>query len=328
MTSNRSLRVGPVAVAVGLVLSVAGGCGSTPPTLPSPQIGLGYLNSIITTMQNNSVNRLKIDWAAFRAQVIATTPNAATVPEIYPAITVALGLLDDHHSSYRRADGAYLTNPRFPTDCAVTAVTVSGMPPDIGYVKVDAFGGADGATFAAQIQQRIREQDSDLIAGWIVDVRRNGGGNMWPMIAGIGPILGVGTAGAFVPPVGARTSWGYDDRGSISGTSVVQSVTAAYTLRRPSPRVVVLTDKGVASSGEAVVVAFRARPDTRSFGTETCGVPTSNFPYTQIDGATLILTTALMADRTSQTYASPIVPDEQITDPAALLARAIDWIRR
>ena len=110
-------------------------------------------------------------------------------------------------------------------------------------------------------------------------------------------------------------------------SAVAQSIPAAYALRQPSPRVAVLTDKGVASSGEAVVVAFRSRPDTRSFGTETCGVPTANFSFAQIDGATLLLTTALMADRASKTYASPIAPDETITDPTALLARAIEWIR-
>jgi carboxyl-terminal processing protease len=329
LRTSRQMALGLCLFVLGLMLGVASGCG-TPPTIPSPKTGVAYLNNLITTMQNNSVNRLKIDWVAFRAQVLGTTPDAPTVVDTYPAITVALGLLDDHHSSYRRADGAYLTNPRFPAGCAVPAINVSGLPADIGYVQVGAFGGSvggPGATFAAEIQQRIRERDSDLIEGWIVDLRGNGGGNMWPMIAGVGPILGVGTAGSFVPPVGSPSSWGYDDRGSFQGTSVIQSVSAPYTLRRPTPRVAVLTDKGVASSGEAVVVAFKARQDTRSFGTETCGVPTANFSFAQNDGGTLILTTSLMADRTSKTYLSPIVPDESITDPSMLLARAVEWIR-
>jgi carboxyl-terminal processing protease len=49
-------------------------------------------------------------------------------------------------------------------------------------------------------------------------------------------------------------------------------VKAPYKLVVPSPRVAVLTDTGVASSGEAI--AFRGRPNTRSFGTPTCGLST------------------------------------------------------
>ena len=71
-----------------------------------------------------------------------------------------------------------------------------------------------------------------------------------------------------------------------------------YRLRRESPRVAVLFDGATASSGEAVVVAFQRRADTRSFGTVTCGLSTANEAYTMSDGASLLLTVAVMADRT------------------------------
>lgn len=88
----------------------------------------------------------------------------------------------------------------------------------------------------------------------------------------------------------------------------------------------VLADCGVASSGEAVVLAFRARPNTRSFGTPTLGVSTSNTRYALSDGATLILTNALMADRTYAPYGQAIVPDEVISDPAQAVTRAVEWL--
>jgi hypothetical protein len=323
---TRTLR--GVAVAGVLAVSACGADGG--PGVPSgvgPNPAVVYLEAVLDTMQANSVNRLKIDWVSFRSQTYAAIPGAQTIQETYPAIRVALGLLNDRHSFFRQPGGSNILNPNAPTDCGVASSPVTGVPADIGYVYVGAFGGPGGAEFAAQIQQRIREQDSDQIAGWIVDVRRNGGGNMWPMIAGVGPILGAGTAGFFVPPFGSATRWGYGAQGSFSGSALAQPVSDAYALRRPNPRVAVLTDKGVASSGEAVVVAFRARPDTRSFGTETCGVPTSNFGFAMSDGATLLLTTALDADRTGQTYDAPIAPDEVITDPGGVVQRAIEWIR-
>ncbi len=55
-----------------------------------------------------------------------------------------------------------------------------------------------------------------------------------------------------------------------------------------------LTDNQTAAPG-SVAVAFRGRPDTRSFGVRTCGLSTSNRGFVMSDGATLILTTATLA---------------------------------
>jgi len=52
---------------------------------------------------------------------------------------------------------------------------------------------------------------ADLLAqkpdGWLVDLRGNGGGNMWPMLAGIGPVVGEGELGSFQAPGGSSSIW-------------------------------------------------------------------------------------------------------------------------
>ena len=106
-----------------------------------------------------------------------------------------------------------------------------------------------------------------------------------------------------------------------------QRVDAPYRLRRDRPRVAVLTDNGIASSGEATVIAFRRRPDTRSFGTPTCGLSTANRAFTMSDGASLNLTVSVMADRTRTKYGDSIPPDEIVTDPAQAVQRAIVWLQ-
>ncbi|GAA3815984.1 S41 family peptidase [Streptomyces phyllanthi] len=76
--------------------------------------------------------------------------------------------------------------------------------------------------------------------------------------------------------------------------------------------VAVLTSGATASAGEAVVVAFHGRPDTRFFGESTRGVPTGNQPHRLSDGAVLNLTEAKDADRTGRTYDARIPPDEEV----------------
>jgi C-terminal processing protease CtpA/Prc len=92
--------------------------------------------------------------------------------------------------------------------------------------------------------------------------------------------------------------------------------------------VAVLTNCGVASSGEAVAIGFRARRDARSFGTATYGLSTANDEFPLTGGGTLILCVSTMADRTGQTYGSAVAPDEVIADPVEILRRAVEWLRQ
>jgi len=104
-------------------------------------------------------------------------------------------------------------------------------------------------------------------------------------------------------------------------------VTAPYRVRREQPRLAVLSDNGIASSGEATLIAFRRRPNTRSFGEATCGLSTSNATYTLSDGGILTLTTAVMADRLKTPFGDSIPPDEVFTDQGQAVQRAIAWLQ-
>ena len=181
--------------------------------------------------------------------------------------------------------------------------------------------------FHRQIQDTIAAGDRDGPIGWIVDLRSNGGGNMWPMIAGLGPILGEGLLGYFIGPTGTETRWEYHGGVSSAGGIPISTVSPAYTLRRSAPRVAVLSDNGIASSGEATLIAFRLRPNTRSFGQATCGLSTANATYPLSDGGSLTLTTAVMADRAKNRFGDSIAPDEVIADPAQAIQRAIAWLQ-
>jgi C-terminal processing protease CtpA/Prc len=203
------------------------------------------------------------------------------------------------------------------------------VPSSIGYVRVTGFSGTptEATEFSSNIQASIRAQDSEAIRGWIVDLRSNTGGNMWPMLSGIGPILGVDTVGFFINPVGAQVWWGYrEDGASTSNGFVVHQSPIPHRLRREMPPVAVLTNIGTASSGEAVAIAFRKRARTRSFGQATCGLSTANSGFTLADGALLNLTVSVMADRTREPYGDRVVPDEVVEPLDQVGSRAVDWL--
>lgn len=319
-----------------IVFVVACGEGSTP-TSATP-IGAremspaarSYLTQFLDIVQANSIHRKTIDWPAFRRTVMGVDSNEQTVYDLYPKIRAALSLLNDHHSFYKGPDSTTINSPALPVQCADTPPPAVSVPADIGYVKVGSFSGigAAEAAFGQSIQDALRAADRDHLAGWIVDLRHNRGGNMWPMVAGLGPILGDGRAGAFVDPDGGVTWWGYQDNASIYNGERLVTVASPYRLRRAHPRVAVLTNCAVASSGEAVVIGFRSRPEARSFGAATYGLSTANDEFVLTGGGSLFLCVSTMADRAGLTYGSTVVPDEVIADPAQTVHRAIEWLRQ
>ncbi|MVM36170.1 peptidase S41 [Spirosoma sp. HMF4905] len=277
-------------------------------------------------MQKYSINRKTIDWSSFTQQVNAKLQGAQSIADTYPAIQLALTLLGDNHSSYTTATGTLLYGTR-SISCSDGAPTPVPANPKIGYVKVSGFSGSGTAAtvFAESIQASIKQADTDSIRGWIVDLRGNTGGNMWPMLAGIGPILGEGVAGYFIDPDGNATSWAYQKGASIIDQTQQVSVETPYTLRKSNPKVAVLTDRATASSGEAITISFKNRSNTRSFGTSTCGLSTTNSSMVLSDGAILNLTQGTLADRTKTLYGQQVQPDETYYSATAV-DKAVAWV--
>ena len=325
--SSLLLLVGTLAVS-----GCAGEGGVTQPTPPgsaagSPTSPDAYLESVLTIMQTASVNRAEIDWPAFRATVMERAAGARTVAEVFPAILVALQLLGDHESYVTTREGG-LIGPPPVGGCGGAARVPDDLPETVGYVQIascDCQGNA-ATQFAESIQQAIERADRPGLSGWIVDLRGNIGGNMWPMIAGIGPVLGEGIIG-WIVYYNREYEREYRDGAALSLGEAFAQVPVPYRVLQEYPKVAVLTDGGVASAGEAVVVFFKGRPNTRSFGTPTCGHHHLQETFPLSDGSTLSLATSQHADRTKQRYGGPIAPDEFVDDPAEAGRRAIAWLQ-
>ena len=284
----------------------------------------GYLTAALDLMERNSINRFRIDWRQFRATTLARAANAQTPAETHAALQAAVRDLGDNHSAFLTPAAAVPSNP---------APTASNIPMAVrldartGYLFIPRFSGTNPHGRVDSTQSMIRAVDTSgpqPPCGWIVDLRNNGGGNMYPMVAGAGPILGEGTAGQFVDPTGARSVWFYRGGGAGINTTVHAATSAPYQLQRPGPPVAVLHNAGTSSSGEATAISFRGRPDTRSFGSETSGHSTANSAFTLRDGARLVLTVSTMADRNGVVYGGRLPPDEPVAATAAFVPGARD----
>ena len=348
VAANRTL----LTVALVLTATACDAGLSEPEETLAPSAAL-YLEAALDIMEFNSVRMFEIDWPTFREQTIADAGTASNTFETYSAIEDALARIGDGHSFFRPAQGAPAVAPA-PTTGIVGLIPGLGSraqvdepgPGDpsanlleggIGYVHVPQFdgGGEEGNDLAAGYHRLIEGIDTlGVTCRWVVDLRGNRGGNMWPMVAGVGPILGEGDIGAFFYPDSISTPWFYEaGEAGVEGIPFVLTEDP-YTLESPLPFVAVLTDTLTASSGEAVAVAFRAREGARSFGEPTWGVSTANAAFPLSDGAVIFLTVATLADRSGEVYGAELVPDSLLTggektgdvETDAVLAAAAGWL--
>ena len=148
---------------------------------------------------------------------------------------------------------------------------------------------------------------------------------MWPMLTGIGPILGDGAVGSFVAADGNIT-WFYQD-GKTGTRDPGRAGDRLADIWRTKPvahssftaPVAVLVDNSTASSAEAITIAFHGRPNTRFFGDHTAGKSTAVQPFKLDDGAELYLTTAVDADRSGKPYPDGFTPDQVFPSTVASL---------
>lgn len=315
-----------------LVVGALGACTDAGPSEPDESIGLQahvYISAALDIMEFNSVRRYEIDWATFREDTFAEAAGIMTVPETYPVIESALERIGDNHSFFQEP-----VSSAPPAEGDAPSVALVN---DVGYLDVPAFsgGGTEGDSLALHYHGLIESVDtmSAHTCRWVVDLRGNTGGNMWPMIAGVGPVLGEDTVGYFVDPDSILKSWVYADGEAQINGSAVNAAAPPYELRESESHVAVLTDSLTASSGEAVAVAFRGRAGTRSFGQSTWGLSTANAPFLLDDGAVIFLTVSTMVDRDGVVYGGELDPDEAVAgektgDPLTdeVLEAALTWL--
>jgi len=311
--------------------------------LPPPAAAAArYVEEALALLAEHSLEYGELDWPALVARVRLQTRGARDVEGAYLAVRYALGELGDGHSYFmtpaqmRRLETAPVSNAR----TGRPSVAPRGMPiaPGIGYLQVPGFAGGEHraqAAFAADLQSRIAALAADGACGFVVDLRANSGGNLWPMLVGLGPLLGDGEVGAAVYPDATRRTFWYRDGKAGLDDFVQLRVNTPLTLEHAPVPVAVLTGRATASAAEVLAAAFRALPRTRSFGAPTRGVHTSTRVFPLADGAAIVLAVAATSNRNGETFVGPIAPDEPISatrrggttlaEDAAVTA-AVDWL--
>jgi len=328
-------RVGLLVIVVSIAL-LATACSSRK-AAPNPLAPSVYLDHALAVMRANDIYARVVDWPAMTAEAHKMAAKATTASGTYAAIRNAVRALNgagDLHAQFfitpEAADEVTGGGGASPPAVLPTVSLVNGRLGSIVMPELMAQPkSANARRYMVSALSGISSlQAKDQPCGWIVDLRGNGGGDSSPMLLSVGPIIGEGRLAGATTRTGSVVWVSYRNNTlSIGGYTDRAPLTVPDLT--PIPPVAVLTSQLTGSSGEFVTAAFRARPDTRSFGQPTLGKTTGTALYRLPDGASLFLGISFYTDRDGTVYKQPIKPDVPFayTASASSVRRAAEeWL--
>jgi C-terminal processing protease CtpA/Prc len=252
--------------------------------------------------------------------------SAKTPADTYGAILYALGQLQqagDVHTGFVNAFTAKLQAQGGAAIGGATRTpspTVSLVDRKLGFIVVPAIGSPYTSPNAHRYSSTALSHMAALQTrghpcGWIVDLRQNTGGDDYPMLLSVAPILGDGHLIGFTGRKGF-TYWTSYRNNTLSEDGITETAPVKVANFAPAPAVAVLTGPLTVSAGEVVAVAFRGRAHTKSFGAATAGATTAPQTYRLADGAEMHFAVVWYVDRHGIVYKHPLKPDFAFPDSA------------
>ncbi len=290
------------------------------------------VDSFYVFLKYNSILRDRVDWEEVDERFYRDIQQAESLDDTMKCFVSVLESLGDVHSQiylnnryyghYPEFDEATLKWLRPLNDRAIAhtnKIRAEVLEKNIAYLLVPGFQAYDGEQIN-RLGQELRDQVDRLamqkrVAAFIIDLRLNGGGNIYPMLAGLSPLLGDKTIG-YETGIGGEVvrKWEIQDGNFVIGGSQTTQVSGKTKPRFQTIPVAVLIGPVTKSSGSMVAIAFKGRPNTILIGEPTAeGYTTSNGYFQFAPNLFLNFATTFVADRNMNIYKDAVHPDFQVS---------------
>lgn len=213
--------------------------GQKDKNLPSPEV-IKLKREIFKIIKNNSMFTDSLDWNKVAQEFDALKLNESDSTDtkiIFDFFTQKLRKAGDKHSFFI----AKKSISKIMEAQAPIPPQADYLGDGIAWVKVPeclTFDAVKDKAFANTIRSEIKRIDfGQKISGWIVDLRHNTGGNMWPMLAGLNALIEDGTVGYFVDPNSNKKQPWISQNGKL-GSSTISN----YKIENMKVKIAVLID--------------------------------------------------------------------------------------
>jgi len=295
-----------------------------------------YIDKAGDSIMKHSLLKENINIEPIKKKAYAIAGNAETGEETYLAIEYMLQAINDKHAFFTTAEVRKKwegNNDETDVDFKSIKYSKSEVKDGFGYITIPGFHGNDSklkVAFADTIQSQIQNLYTKKVKGFIVDLRKNDGGNMAPMLAGLEPLYSADTTGYLINAYQEKEYWGRNEAFKTMYGEDYTQTTIKANIDKQMP-IAVLYGHATGSSGEIIIISFIGNAETKSFGQASMGLTTGNGEYKLPDGSCIFFSSTYMADRNGVIYKTKVIPDEVIEDNSTSideeLNAALKWLK-
>lgn len=253
--------------AVLLLLPLLGGCAASFHETDAVRV---YVDDAVEFL-NDGLYANTPEWTAAVERLTPQLYEKKTIAETFHGISELAEVAGGRHTFLMSPGSAALMSQQYDANAAFLVPTVSTTA-GVSTITVPSFGGQEqGAIDRYQDAgvKALRAVAPQTTCGWIIDLRTNSGGNAYPMLSSVAPLLHDGHVLGFQDRNGDAT-WVDVENGNIAAPIDygIQSATADFAVDQP---VAIVTGPITASAAETIVVAFAGQADTARIGEPTAG---------------------------------------------------------
>lgn len=284
-----------------------------------------FIDKSFKIIEENSINKNEKNILTLKNEMYEKTSNLSNLDELPPFYIAVFKALNDHHGGLKYKEKTFgwsiplqgknesvknliFKNKKVHSEIINKKYGYIRIPgnSDFSFQKVDSI--------STDIISQINSINSNTIKGWIIDLRLNTGGNMYPILLGLKDFLGNNIVfGGFKNANNENTgTWEIKDNRLIIDGNILQNKTALkYQIPENIP-IVILSSFYTASAGEMTTIAFKGRDKAFIVGEPTANYTTAvqGFEINNFSG--INLSTDYVFDRNSNIYKSFVNPDFEI----------------
>jgi len=282
-----------------------------------------FVDKSIEFIEMNSIHTENVE--NIKRELYNKSQSLNSIDEIAPLYKEVFKQLNDYHGSLKYKGKTYgWQNPNAATNLYLKdkiktdkSTFSKVIDKKIGYIRITGnndFSFKKVDSLANDIVSHINNINSNKIKGWIIDLRLNTGGNMYPVLLGLKEFIGYnvifgGFRNAQNEPTG---NWEVNEgKLLIDGIVLDRKIDLDYPVKTDIP-LVILTSCYTASAGEMIVISFIGRNNTFIVGEPTANYTTAVQGFEINDNGGINLSTDYVVDRNLNVYKSNILPDFEV----------------
>ena len=305
-------------------------------------------DSLFNHAREASLYREQVNWDSLYPILAKQAAAAQSIEELAEPFGAVLAHLGDTHGRiyHNRQVLAHFTNgpkphlQEFDPEIYQKIQWGQSLPfvakyleDSVGYVRIVGLPPGDNQQMSKDIQDAVCKVQKQGVRKWVIDLRYNGGGNLFPMAEGIAHLLGEGDLGGAQGLTEAENGSWKVQRGDFYYDDYTVGLTNDCSYEQSVPLAVLLSNY-TASSGEALAVMLKDRPHTRFFGQASHGMVTVTNYYPIAENTFATISVSIYQDRSGLVYDQYVSVDE--TTPFSLteqwqedpgIQKALEWLQ-